>query len=112
MNYALFNRKHASLMELNGKVVEALQLYHDMMKEQPVYGYSTIAKPGQPAVSMGLSGQPQVHHLLGNLDHSCYASVIVIPSSFPGFTFNFDSNLNIKLMKCFSSVSPGFLISV
>ena len=36
-----------SLMELNTKVMEALQMYHNLMKELPGYGYSTM-KMNQP----------------------------------------------------------------
>ncbi|KAK2168749.1 hypothetical protein LSH36_14g01005 [Paralvinella palmiformis] len=41
------DRKHMSLMELNTKVMEALQMYHNLMKELPGYGYSTM-KMNQP----------------------------------------------------------------
>ena len=36
-----------SLIELNTKVIEALQMYHNLMKELPGYGYSTM-KMTQP----------------------------------------------------------------
>ena len=50
-------------MELNGKVIEALQLYHNLMKELPGYGYSTVPKPGQPLPPMA-PGQQQVKLLI------------------------------------------------
>ena len=46
-------RKHASLMELNAKVMDALQMYQNLMKEQPAYGYSTLPKPGHYSVPPG-----------------------------------------------------------
>lgn len=58
------DKKHASLCELNSKVVEAMQMYHNLMKETPApYGY----KGQQPAPSVSYSfpsqgaynGQPQ-----------------------------------------------------
>jgi signal transducing adaptor molecule len=53
------DRKHASLMELNGKVIDALQLYHNLMKELPGYGYTTQPKIGQPLPPMA-PGQQQM----------------------------------------------------
>jgi len=41
------DRKHNGLMELDVKVVEALQMYHNLMKELPGYGYVKHL-PGQP----------------------------------------------------------------
>ncbi|XP_062566054.1 signal transducing adapter molecule 2-like [Saccostrea cucullata] len=58
------DKKHASLCELNSKVVEAMQLYHNLMKETPApYGYKTQ----HPAAPMNYNfpsqsvynGQPQ-----------------------------------------------------
>ncbi len=43
-------RKHNMLMELNSKVIGALQMYHDLMRELPGYGYSNVVKPGMPAM--------------------------------------------------------------
>nr|XP_022337453.1 signal transducing adapter molecule 2-like [Crassostrea virginica] len=41
------DKKHASLCEINSKVVEAMQMYHNLMKETPSpYGYKS-----QPAVA-------------------------------------------------------------
>ena len=61
------DRKHNSLMELNMKVVEALQMYHGLMRELPAYGYTSLpgetAMPkmaGQPQFSMPPQQQPQV----------------------------------------------------
>lgn len=60
---SFFGRKHAHLMEINSKVVDALQMYTNLMKELPMYGYSglpkaNVAQPhfGQPA----MPPQPQV----------------------------------------------------
>ncbi|XP_074656155.1 signal transducing adapter molecule 2-like isoform X2 [Tubulanus polymorphus] len=37
------DRKHNSLMELNGKVIEALQMYHSLMRELPQFpGYASL----------------------------------------------------------------------
>ncbi|XP_059139951.1 signal transducing adapter molecule 1-like [Physella acuta] len=42
------DRKHANLVELNKKVMDALQMYHNLMKETPAYGYSGLKGPGIP----------------------------------------------------------------
>ena len=34
------DRKHMDLTVLNGKLVDAFEMYHKLMKEAPVYGYS------------------------------------------------------------------------
>ena len=49
-------------MEINSKVVDALQMYTNLMKELPMYGYGGMPKPGmsQPYVQPGMSPQPQV----------------------------------------------------
>ena len=39
-------RKHANLVELNKKVMEALQMYHSLMKETPTYGYPAMKASG------------------------------------------------------------------
>ena len=57
----LFSRKHASLCEINKKVLEALQMYHNLMKETPApYAYKsmpyTASMPqGQPMVNVQVS---------------------------------------------------------
>jgi len=38
-------RSHGELMALNGQLMEALQLYHNLMRELPSYGYSTMSLP-------------------------------------------------------------------
>lgn len=51
-------RKHASLCELNSKVVEAMQMYHNLMKETPApYGYKGQQPP--PSVSYSFPSQVQ-----------------------------------------------------
>ena len=49
-------------MEINGKVVDALQMYTNLMKELPMYGYGGMPKLGmsQPYVQPGMPPQPQV----------------------------------------------------
>ena len=54
----LFFRKHASLVEINKQVMDALQMYHSLMKETPAYGYASKAStnpamyaPGNPVMS-------------------------------------------------------------
>ncbi|CAL1543766.1 unnamed protein product [Lymnaea stagnalis] len=48
------DRKHATLVELNKKVMDALQMYHNLMKETPAYGYSGLKTQETPAY--GYSG--------------------------------------------------------
>ena len=40
------DKKHATLVELNKKVMDALQMYHNLMKETPAYGYTGSLKAG------------------------------------------------------------------
>jgi len=57
----IIDRKHVSLMELNTKLMESLQMYHDLMKEQPIYSYGSINKMSNysaPASSMMMPGAP------------------------------------------------------
>jgi hypothetical protein len=67
-------------MSLNGKLMDALQMYHHLMKELPAYGYGTtmapvpgtMPTPGPSATKMmmnqpppeyySLQQQPQVRH--------------------------------------------------
>ena len=53
-------------MEINSKVVDALQMYTNLMKELPMYGYGGMPKPGmsQPYVQPGMPPQPQVSSFL------------------------------------------------
>uniref|UniRef100_A0A0B7BTN7 Signal transducing adapter molecule 1 n=1 Tax=Arion vulgaris TaxID=1028688 RepID=A0A0B7BTN7_9EUPU len=45
------DRKHACLVELNKKVMDALQMYHNLMKETPAYGYNNLkASQAVPAI--------------------------------------------------------------
>ncbi|XP_064597039.1 signal transducing adapter molecule 1-like [Liolophura sinensis] len=53
------DRKHNSLMELNAKVVDALQMYHSLMKEIPGY----MGKPSNQYPAPSLQQQQQHHHL-------------------------------------------------
>ncbi|KAH9508288.1 hypothetical protein Btru_050731 [Bulinus truncatus] len=64
------DRKHATLVELNKKVMDALQMYHNLMKETPAYGYGGLKTQGisyGPMQSQGIlvqqgqmyNGQPQ-----------------------------------------------------
>lgn len=41
----VIDRSHGELMALNGQLMEALQLYHNLMRELPSYGYSTMSLP-------------------------------------------------------------------
>ncbi|GFO46179.1 signal transducing adapter molecule 2 [Plakobranchus ocellatus] len=63
------DKKHATLVELNKKVMDALQMYHNLMKETPAYGYAGLkagvpqqSGPGMyaagPSLPMGLPGGP------------------------------------------------------
>ncbi|KAK0045682.1 signal transducing adapter molecule 1 [Biomphalaria pfeifferi] len=55
------DRKHANLVELNKKVMDALQMYHNLMKETPAYGYAGLKSQGIPYGAMqsqGIMGQP------------------------------------------------------
>ncbi|RUS71864.1 hypothetical protein EGW08_020373 [Elysia chlorotica] len=40
------DKKHATLVELNKKVMDALQMYHNLMKETPAYGAAAAAAAG------------------------------------------------------------------
>ena len=57
---SFYFRKHASLCEINTKVLEALQMYHNLMKETPApyafkpLPYTAPLPQGQPMVSMCL----------------------------------------------------------
>uniref|UniRef100_A0A0B6ZHD2 Signal transducing adapter molecule 1 n=1 Tax=Arion vulgaris TaxID=1028688 RepID=A0A0B6ZHD2_9EUPU len=66
------DRKHATLVELNKKVMDALQMYHNLMKETPAYGYPTLKTsmggqgtyspiPQGVGVPPNLGHQPQVY---------------------------------------------------
>ncbi|KAH9508304.1 hypothetical protein Btru_050770 [Bulinus truncatus] len=68
--HAHVGRKHATLVELNKKVMDALQMYHNLMKETPAYGYGGLKTQGisyGPMQSQGIlvqqgqmyNGQPQ-----------------------------------------------------
>ena len=47
------DKKHATLVELNKKVMDALQMYHNLMKETPAYGFSSGLKAGIPTPQPG-----------------------------------------------------------
>lgn len=52
-------RKHASLCELNSKVVEAMQMYHNLMKDTPApYGFKGQQPPPQVSYSFPSQVQP------------------------------------------------------
>lgn len=60
------DRKHMTLMDLNSKVIDALQMYHNLMKELPGYGYTGLKMgqssfPTQPGSlpQQVFNGQPQ-----------------------------------------------------
>jgi len=60
----IIDRKHVSLMDLNTKLIESLQMYHDLMNEQPMYGYASVNKGGTyptPASNMMMPGIPNTH---------------------------------------------------
>lgn len=51
-------RAHGKLMEINGQLMEAFQLYHNLMVELPSYGYSTMSLP--PSGFSGAMAAPPV----------------------------------------------------
>ncbi|XP_048781344.1 signal transducing adapter molecule 2-like isoform X2 [Ostrea edulis] len=66
------DKKHAGLCELNSKVVEAMQMYHNLMKETPApYGYK--AQHTAPSMSYNFpsqsvyNGQPQFQSVPGQI---------------------------------------------
>ncbi|XP_005109097.1 signal transducing adapter molecule 1 [Aplysia californica] len=54
------DRKHANLVELNKKVMEALQMYHSLMRETPAYGYPGLKtqQPSAAAIALGMYTPP------------------------------------------------------
>ncbi|KAL3889024.1 hypothetical protein ACJMK2_001382 [Sinanodonta woodiana] len=55
------DRKHASLCELNQKVMDALQMYHNLMKETPLpYGYKN-QMTFNPQMGMGIPQQSMMN---------------------------------------------------
>ncbi|GFS06908.1 signal transducing adapter molecule 2 [Elysia marginata] len=68
------DKKHATLVELNKKVMDALQMYHNLMKETPAYGYAAsglkagMAQQQQPGP--GMYALPQMPMgMAGGLPH-------------------------------------------
>lgn len=53
------DKKHANLVELNMKVMDALQMYHNLMKENPVFYMSHQPAPQQAPSTYIPSGIPQ-----------------------------------------------------
>ncbi|CAG5128190.1 unnamed protein product [Candidula unifasciata] len=60
------DRKHATLVELNKKVMDALQMYHNLMKETPAYGYASL-KTAQGAPAGMYSPRPQSVGIASNM---------------------------------------------
>ncbi|BFZ11096.1 hypothetical protein BsWGS_14135 [Bradybaena similaris] len=71
------DRKHATLVELNKKVMDALQMYHNLMKETPAYGYAGLktaqgAAPGMYSsipTAVGISTNMNPHSQMYGSQH-------------------------------------------
>ncbi|ESO86054.1 hypothetical protein LOTGIDRAFT_129863 [Lottia gigantea] len=76
------DRKHADLVDLNKKVIDALQMYHTLMKEQPYGGYQKSSGRYQtPPQGMMSQQTPQVSqkqiNLTGQVRHSFDQSYLI-----------------------------------
>ncbi|BFZ21609.1 hypothetical protein BsWGS_24648 [Bradybaena similaris] len=77
------DKKHACLVELNKKLMEALQMYHGLMKETLAYGYSNLQLT-QGVPGMYASIQPAPGNVIGNLPQVYSSQPHMVPGGVGG----------------------------
>ncbi|CAG5133922.1 unnamed protein product [Candidula unifasciata] len=101
----IVDKKHACLVELNKRVMEALQMYHGLMKETLAYGYSNL-QMSQGVPGMYASMQPPAGSIIGSLPQG-YSSYPHMVSGEAGIAAGHPASSHLNNSQSYLHMAPS-----